>query len=76
VGLAINNITITNCFQPNTGVTINGQTGQEGALPAGVTRISAAGQAQNAFAGWAFGTDWASFTGNGWPTFLNVDVQP
>jgi hypothetical protein len=67
VGLDNNNTTITNCFQPNTGVTINGQTGQESNLPAGVTRISAAGQAQNAFTGWAFGTIWATFSGTDWP---------
>ncbi len=69
------NTTISNSYQTDKQVTQNGSL-VDGYLPAGVTRISAAGQAQNAFTGWAFGTIWASFTGNGWPTFLNVDVQP
>jgi hypothetical protein len=74
VGVA-NNTTITNCFQTDKQVTQEGSQ-VDGTLPAGVIRISAAGQAQNAFTGWAFGTDWASFTGNGWPTLLNVGVKP
>jgi hypothetical protein len=74
VGLAVSG-TITNCFQTDKQVTQNGSL-LDGNLPAGVTRISAAGQAQNAFAGWNFGTVWATFAGNGWPTLLNVGVKP
>jgi hypothetical protein len=69
------NTTISNSYQTDKQVTQNGSL-VDGYLPAGVTRISAAGQAQNAFTGWAFGTIWATFSGTDWPVLLNVGVKP